>query len=157
MAIKPVPDGYHSVTAYLGVKGAAQAIEFYKKAFAATESFRLLAPDGDIGHAELKIGDSVIMLADVSNTAPFSSPPALAGSTIGLHLYVEDADGLFAQAVDAGAKVVRPLQDRFYGDRSGALEDPFGHIWFVATHKEDLTPEEVDRRAQALYKQNGAK
>ncbi len=151
MTAQPIPDGYHSVTPYLSIKGADQAIAFYKQAFDATELFRLVAPDGEIGHAEIKIGDSVIMLADSCETGSFRNPQSIGGSTIGLHIYVQDVDAQFAQAVAAGAKVVRPLQDQFYGDRSGTLEDPFGHVWFLATHKEDLTPEGVNKRAEAFF------
>ena len=156
MTVKPIPDGYHSVTPYLSIKGAAQAIEFYKRAFSATELFRLVAPSGEIGHAEIKIGDSPIMLADPCEEGPFRNPQSLGGSSVGLHVYVEDVDTLFVQAVDAGAKAVRPLQDQFYGDRTGTVEYPFGHVWFLATHKEDLAPEEINRRAEALFKQGGA-
>ena len=156
MTIKSIPDGYHSVTPYLSIKGAAQAIEFYKRAFSATELFRLVAPSGEIGHAEIKIGDSPIMLADPCEEGAFRNPQSLGGSSVGLHVYVEDVDALFVQAVDAGAKAVKPVQDQFYGDRTGTLEDPFGHVWFLATHKEELTPEEINRRAEALFKQGGA-
>ena len=156
MTIKSIPDGYHSVTPYLSIKGAAEAIEFYKRAFSATELFRLVAPNGEIGHAEIKIGDSPIMLADPCEEGAFRNPQSLGGSSVGLHVYVEDVDALFVQAVDAGAKAVRPVQDQFYGDRTGTLEDPFGHVWFLATHKEDLSPEEINRRAEALFKQGGA-
>ena len=155
MTIKSIPDGYHSVTPYLSIKGAAQAIEFYKRAFSATELFRLVAPSGEIGHAEIKIGDSPIMLADPCEEGAFRNPQSLGGSSVGLHVYVEDVDALFVQAVDAGAKALRPVQDQFYGDRTGTLEDPFGHVWFLATHKEELTPEEINRRAEALFKQGG--
>jgi PhnB protein len=153
---KPIPEGYHSVTPYLGVRGAAEAIAFYKHAFGATESFRLVAPNGDIGHAEIRIGNSIVMVADPCEGGPLRSPQALGGSPVGLHLYCGDVDSLFAQAVQAGAKVVRPPEDQFYGDRTGTLEDPFGHLWFVATHKEDLAPEEIDRRAQALFRRDQA-
>ena len=156
MTIKSIPDGYHSVTPYLSIKGAAEAIEFYKRAFSATELFRLVAPNGEIGHAEIKIGDSPIMLADPCEEGAFRNPQSLGGSSVGLHVYVDDVDALFVQAVDAGAKAVRPVQDQFYGDRTGTLEDPFGHVWFLATHKEELTPEEINRRAEALFKQGGA-
>jgi PhnB protein len=156
MMIKPIPDGYHSVTPYLSIKGAAEAIEFYKRAFGATELFRLVAPSGEIGHAEIKIGDSPIMLADPYEEGAFRNPQSLGGTSVGLHVYVEDVDALFVRAVDAGAKAVRPVQDQFYGDRTGTLEDPFGHVWFLATHKEELTPEEINRRAEALFKQGGA-
>jgi PhnB protein len=152
MAVKPIPDGYHSVTPYLSIQGAAEAIEFYKRALSATELFRLATPSGQIGHAEIRIGDSAIMLADPCETGVFRSPQSLGGSSIGLHVYVEDVDALFAQAVDAGAKVVHPVQDQFYGDRTGTLEDPFGHVWFLATHKEDLAAEEINQRAEALFK-----
>ena len=153
MTIKPIPDGYHSVTPYLSIQDAATAIEFYKRAFGATESFRLVAPSGEIGHAEIKIGDSPIMLADPCEEGTFRNPQALGGSSVGLHVYVEDVDALFARAIHAGAKTVRPVQDQFYGDRTGTLADPFGHVWFIATHKEELTPEEITKRAAALYKQ----
>lgn len=153
MTIKPIPDGYHSVTPYLSIKDAAKAIDFYKRAFGATELFRLVAPSGEIGHAEIKIGDSQIMLADPCEEGTFRNPQTLGGTSVGLHVYVQDVDTLFARAVDAGAKTVRPVQDQFYGDRTGTLEDPFGHVWFLATHKEELTPEEINKRAEALYKQ----
>lgn len=156
MTIKPIPDGYHSVTPYLSIKDAAKAIEFYKRAFGANELFRLVAPSGEIGHAEIKIGDSQIMLADPCEEGTFRNPQTLGGTSVGLHVYVEDVDALFAQAVEAGAKTVRPVQDQFYGDRTGTLEDPFGHVWFLATHKEEITPEEINKRAAALYKQGGA-
>lgn len=156
MTVRSIPDGYHSVTPYLSIKNAAEAIEFYQRAFNATELFRLVAPGGVIGHAEIKIGDSVIMLADPCETAPFRSPQSLGGSSIGLHVYVEDVDALFAQAVDVGAKVIKLVQDQFYGDRAGTLEDPFGHVWFLATHMEDITPEEVNKRAEALFRQEDA-
>ncbi|MGH9875975.1 MAG: VOC family protein [Pyrinomonadaceae bacterium] len=152
MTVKPIPDGYHNVTPYLSIKGAAEAIEFYKRAFGATELFRLVAPSGEIGHAEIKVGKSVIMLADPCETGAFRSPQSLGGSSVGLHVYVEDVDAQFSRAVDAGAKAVRPVQDQFYGDRTGTLEDPFGHVWFLATHKEDLTPEEINKRAETLFK-----
>jgi PhnB protein len=156
MTIKPIPDGYHNVTPYLSIKDAAKAIEFYKRAFGANELFRLVAPSGEIGHAEIKIGDSQIMLADPCEEGTFRNPQTLGGTSVGLHVYVEDVDTLFAQAVDAGAKTVRPVQDQFYGDRTGTLEDPFGHVWFLATHKEEITPEEINKRAAALYKQGNA-
>lgn len=152
MTVKPIPDGYHSVTPYLMIKGASEAIEFYKRAFGATELFRLAAPGGQIGHAEIKIGDSLIMLADPCEEGAFRNPQSLGGSSVGLHVYVADVDAQFAQAIKAGAKAVKPVQDQFYGDRSGTLEDPFGHIWFLATHKEDIAPDEINRRAEALFK-----
>ena len=156
MAVKPVPDNYHTLTPYLSIKGAAEAIEFYQRAFGATELFRLVAPSGAIGHAEIKIGDSPIMLAEECDEGAFRSPPSLTGSSVGLLVYVEDVDARFAQAVAAGAKVIRPLQDQFYGDRMGTLEDPFGHVWFLASRKEELSAEEINRRAAALFKQDSA-
>ena len=152
MAVKPIPDGYHSVTPYLMIQGASEAIEFYKQAFGATEVFRLAQPNGKIGHAEIRIGDSSIMLADPCEEGAFRNPRSLGGSSVGLHVYVEDVDAQFAQALRAGAKAVKPVQDQFYGDRTGTLEDPFGHIWFLATHKEDIAPDEINRRAEALFK-----
>lgn len=156
MTVKPIPEGYHSVTPYLSIQSAAEAIEFYKRAFGAIELFRLVAPSGEIGHAEIRIGDSSIMLADPCETGAFRSPQALGGSSVGLHVYVKDVDAQFAQAVEAGAKIVKPVEDQFYGDRNGTLEDPFGHVWFLATHIEDLTPEEIDKRAAALFAKGGA-
>ncbi len=152
MPVKPIPDGYHSVTPYLSIKGAGKAIEFYKQAFNATEVFRLVAPDGDIGHAEIMIGNSIIMLADECEKGEFRSPTSLRGSSVGLYIYVEDVDALFAQAMNAGAKIVKPVEDQFYGDRNGTLEDPFGHTWFLGTHIEDLTPEEINTRAEEQFK-----
>ena len=147
MSVKPIPDGYHSVTPYLCVKGAAQAIEFYKKAFLATERMRIAQPDGRVGHAELQVGDSVIMLSDEFPEIGARSPQSLGGSPVSIHLYVEDADAIFSQAVAAGAKIKRPIADQFYGDRLGGVEDPFGHTWWISTHKEDLSPQEIERRA----------
>jgi PhnB protein len=146
MAAKPIPEGYHSVTPYLIIKGAAAAIDYYKKAFSATELFRIGGPNGCIGHAEIRIGDSNIMLADEFPQMGALSPQTIGGTPVGICLYVENADKVFNQAVAAGGKVERPLQDQFYGDRSGTLVDPFGHKWTVATHKEDLTPEEIAKR-----------
>jgi len=146
---KPVPDGYHTATPYLIVKGAAQAIEFYKKAFGATELMRMPQPGGKIGHAEIKIGDSPIMLADESPDVGARSPQSMGGSPVSIMLYVEDVDKIFSQAVAAGAKVRRPVADQFYGDRTGGVEDPFGHLWYIATHKEDVSPEEMRKRAAA--------
>lgn len=153
MAVKPIPEGYHKVTPYLTIKGAAEAIEFYKQAFDAVEVYRLDTPTGEIGHAELRIGDAIIMLADEGDEVMFRSPQTLGGASVGLLIYVEDVDYKFVQAVNAGAKVIRPVQDQFYGDRSGTLEDPFGHLWFIATRVEDLTLEEVRQRADALYRE----
>jgi PhnB protein len=152
MAIKPIPDGYHSATPYLIVKGAADAIDFYKRAFGATELFRMADPQGRIGHAEIRIGDSVIMLADDQPGATCHGPRSLGGSTVGLLIYLENVDTVFTRALDAGGKSLRPLANQFYGDRSGTLEDPFGHVWTVATHVEDVAPEEMQRRAEAAMK-----
>ncbi|MCO7516998.1 VOC family protein [Pseudomonas guariconensis] len=155
MAVKPIPEGQHSITPYLGIQGAAKAIEFYKQAFDAVEMFRLDGPDGRIGHAELKIGDSSLMLADPCDMEDgLAASQSVSGTAIGLHLYVEDCDKVYAQAVAAGATAVRPLQDQFYGDRSGVLKDPFGNLWFVSTHKEDLSPEEIRARAAKLFAGN---
>ena len=147
--VKAVPDGFHTVTPYLCLKGAGEAIEFYKKAFGATEVFRMQDPSGKVGHAEIQIGDSRVMLADEYPAMGHKGPSAFGGSPVTIHLYVEDVDAMFNQAVAAGAKSVRPLADQFYGDRTGAIEDPFGHSWYLATHKEDLTPEEMGKRAAA--------
>jgi len=147
--VKPIPEGYHSVTPYLIIKDAASAIEFYKKAFGATELMRMADPSGKIGHAEIKIGDSPIMLADEVLGMGYRSPQSLGGSPVSILLYVEDVDALFDQAVAAGAKVERPVKDQFYGDRSGGVTDPFGHVWYIATHKEDVSPEEMKKRAAA--------
>ena len=147
--VKPVPDGYHSVTPYLSIKNAGEAISFYKKAFGATELVRMDMPGGKIGHAELQIGDSRIMLADEFPEMPdivARSPKTLNGTTFGLHLYLDNVDVRFEQAIKAGGKVLRPVNDKFYGDRSGTLEDPFGHVWTIATHVEDVAPEEMERR-----------
>ena len=145
-ATRYIPEGYHTVTPYLIVRGAAQALEFYRKAFNAKELYRLPMPDGKVGHAELRIGDSQVMLADEMPEMSIRGPQSLGGSPVGMCLYVEDCDALFNQAVSAGAKVERPLADQFYGDRSGTVIDPYGHKWTIATHKEDVTPEEMQRR-----------
>jgi PhnB protein len=151
MAGKPksIPDGYHSVTPYLIVDDAARALEFYKKAFGAKELLRMPKPNGKIGHAEIKIGDSTVMLADESPEVGARSPRSIGGSPVSIFLYVEDVDTTFAKAVDAGGKVQRPLADQFYGDRMGGIEDPFGHAWYIATHVEDVSPEELKKRAAA--------
>ena len=146
--VKPIPDGYHSVTPYLIIKGASDAIEFYKKAFGATELFRM-DHQGKVGHAEIKIGDSPIMLADESPEMGYVGPTTLGGTPVSIMIYVEDVDTVFKQAVAAGGEQLKPLQDQFYGDRSGTLKDPFGHVWHVATHKEDVSPEEIEKRLAA--------
>ncbi len=153
MTVKPIPEGYHSVTPYLIVKGAAAAIEFYEKAFGAAEIMRLPGPDGKLGHAEIQIGDSRIMLADEHPEMSAHAPQSPGSSGVGLCLYVENVDDVVARAVDAGATIQRPLKDQFYGDRSATLEDPFGHVWTVATHVEDITPDEIQRRMEAMVKQ----
>jgi PhnB protein len=150
--VKPIPDGYHSVTPYLAIKGAAAAIDFYKKAFGAKEIMRIPQPDGRIGHAEIQIGDSRIMMADESPERSFLSPQSRGGSSVSLRIYTQDCDAMVARALSAGATLTRPLQDQFYGDRSGGVTDPFGHVWHVATHKEDVSPEEMDKRAKAAAK-----
>jgi PhnB protein len=149
MAVKPIPEGYHSVTPYLIINGATEAIEFYKQAFGATELFRFPAPGGKIGHAEIKIGDSPIMLADEHPDMGYKGPQALGGSPVSLMIYVEDVDTVFNRSVTAGATVKEAVQDKFYGDRSGSVVDPFGHIWHLATHKEDVSMDEMERRAKA--------
>lgn len=148
--VKAIPDGYHSVTPYLICDGAADAIEYYKKAFGATELFRM-DHEGKVGHAELKIGDSPIMLADEYPQMGYRSPKALGGTPVSIMIYVEDVDSVYQRAIDAGATEVKPLQDQFYGDRSGTLTDPFGHVWTIATHKEDVTMEEMNRRMAAAH------
>lgn len=150
--VKPIPEGYNSITPYLVIKGAAAAIDFYRTAFKATEVMRMPMPDGRIGHAELRIGDSVVMLADESPEAEAISPSTLGGTTVGLMIYVEDADSIFNKAISMGAKVKKPMATQFYGDRNGTIEDPFGHKWTIATHVEDVTPEEMKRRMDAMMK-----
>jgi len=145
--VKPIPEGWEGATPYLAIKGAADAIEFYKKAFGATESMRMVGPDGRVGHAEIKIGKAHLMLADEHPEIGFLSPQTLGGSPVTIHLYVEDVDSMAAQAEAAGAKVKRPVADQFYGDRGGQFEDPFGHVWYFATRKENLSTEEVKKRA----------
>jgi PhnB protein len=152
MATKPIPDGYHTATPYLIVNGAAEAIEFYKRAFGATELLRMTDPQGRIGHAEIRVGDSVIMLADEHPDMGYRGPRSMGGSSVSILLYVDDVDTIFDRALSAGATVQRPIADQFYGDRSGKLEDPFGHVWSIATHVEDVPPEEMRRRAEAAMR-----
>lgn len=149
---KPIPEGYRNVTPYLVIKGAAAAIDFYNKVFGAVEVMRMPQPDGRIGHAELKFGDSYVMLADEFPEMGVVSPKTLGNSPVGLLLYVEDVDKTVERAVALGATIKKPVQDQFYGDRSGTIEDPFGHKWTVAVHVEDVTPEEMNRRMAALAK-----
>ncbi len=147
--VKAVPAGYHTITPYFSVQGGAAAIEFYKKAFGAEEIYRMDMPDGRLGHAELQIGDSRLMLADEMPEMPDAvarSPKTLGGTTFGFNIYLEDVDSRFERAVAAGAKVLRPLANQFYGDRSGTVEDPFGHVWTLASRVEDVSPEEMKRR-----------
>lgn len=148
MSVSPFPDGYHRITPYLVVDGAARAIEFYARHFGAVEFVRMGGPDGTVAHAEMKVGDSVFMLAE--QQAEFKGPGAYGGSPVSLLLYVENVDDVVNSAVAAGARLLRPIQDQFYGDRSATLVDPFGHIWTVATHVEDVAPEEMQRRMAAM-------
>ena len=152
MKIKTTPDGYHSVTPYLIIKGAARALDFYQRAFGATELMRIPGPGDQIGHAEILLGDSHIMLADECPQMNALSPQTLGGSPVLLHLYVPDADALFAQAIATGASVEQPMENKFYGDRSGSVLDPFGHRWTLSTHMEDVSPEEIGRRIAAMGK-----
>lgn len=145
MTTMPIPEGYHTATAYLIVKGASRAIEFYKKAFGAIELLRM-EDKGAVMHAEIKIGDSPIMLADEFPEMGFVGPETLGGTTVSLMLYVEDVDARFKQAIDAGGTELRPLENQFYGDRSGTLKDPFGHVWTIASHVEDVPAEEMKKR-----------
>jgi PhnB protein len=149
--VKSIPEGYHTLTPYLIVHDAAGAIEFYKQAFGATEMFRMAGPDGRIGHAEIRVGDSQIMLADEHPEMNARSPRTIGGSPVSFMLYVEDVDGIVAQALAAGATLKRPIANQFYGDRTGGVEDPFGHNWYIATHVEDVAPEELQRRAAAAH------
>ena len=148
--VTPIPEGHNAVSPYLLVDGAARALAFYTKAFAATELFRFAGPDGKIGHAEVKIGDTIVMLADPHPDHDANPPGKFGGSPVSLHLYVEDVDAVVQRASAAGGKIKRPVADQFYGDRSGAVEDPFGHTWHVSTHIEDVSPEELDRRMKAM-------
>lgn len=148
--VSPIPESYHSVTPYLIVDGAAEAIDFYRRAFNAQEKLRLLRPGDKITHAEITIGNSVVMLSDELPEMGYRCPPALGGSPVSLHIYLPDVDAVFAQAIAAGATEVRPVADQFYGDRSGTLQDPFGHTWTISTHIEDVPQEEVERRLAAM-------
>ncbi len=156
-SLKPIPEGYHTVNTYLTVHDGRRAVEFYQKAFGATEKFLMEGPPGKIGHAELQIGDSIVMLSDEMPGGSCRSPQSLGGTTITLFLYVEDVDRIFNQAVSAGATVTRPVEDMFWGDRYGEVKDPFGHAWGLATHKEDLTPGELQKRAEKAMAEMGLK
>ncbi len=145
--VKPIPDDYPQVMPYLIVDGASEAIEFYRRVFGAGERMRMDGPDGKVGHAELQIGDAVIMLADENHQMGIEGPRSVGGTPVTIHIYVEDADAAFERAVQGGARSLRAVEDRFYGDRSGQFEDPYGHRWNVATHVEDIDDEEMQRRA----------
>jgi PhnB protein len=149
MAVKPIPEGYHTVTPYLAVDDAAEAIEYYKKVFGAKERVRMDAPGGKIGHAELEIGDSLVMLSDPFPQSTARPPKELGGTSVSVFMYVEDVDAVVKQAVDAGATITMETADQFWGDRFGSVQDPFGHLWSIATHVEDVPPEEMAERAKA--------
>jgi len=151
MPVQPVPDGYHTVTPYLIIDGAAQALDYYRKAFGAIELLRMPDAQGRIGHAEIRIGDSVIMLADEHHEMGHRGPRALGGTSVSILLYVADVDAVFARAISAGGRSRRPVADQFYGDRMGTLEDPFGHVWTIGTHIEDVSLEEMKRRMTAAH------
>ena len=153
--VNPIPEGYPRLSAYLCVDGAARAIDFYTSVLGATEKMRMDGPDGKIGHAELTLGDSVLMLADEYPDMGFLSPARIGGTAVTLHTYVEDVDAVFEKALAAGAKSLRSVENQFYGDRSGQFEDPFGHRWNVASHVEDVDPEEMARRAEAAMESGG--
>ena len=148
--VKPIPDEYPRLSPYLCVENSAEAIDFYVSVLGATERMRMNGPDGKVGHAELQLGDSVVMLADEYPDMGFRSPKAVGGTPVTLSLYVEDVDDVHAKALAAGAKELRPLENHFYGDRSGQFEDPFGHRWSISTHVEDVPPDEMARRAAAM-------
>jgi PhnB protein len=154
MAVKAIPEGYSSLTPYLVMKNAGAAIDFYKSVFGATERMRMPAPEGKIGHAELQIGDSVLMMADEHPQMGFVGPETIGGTPVSLMLYVADVDAVWSKAIAAGAKELRPVQNQFYGDRTGTLQDPFGHVWTVGTHVEDVSPEEMERRAAEMGKES---
>jgi PhnB protein len=151
--VKAIPDGYHSVTPYLVIDGASRALDFYKRAFDAKEIMRMPAPNDRVGHAEIKIGNSVVMLADEHPEMDARGPGHYGGSPVTLMVYVPDVDKQFKQALEAGATEIRPVADQFYGDRSGTLKDPFGHSWHLSTHKEDVSMEEMTRRMAAMKKE----
>ena len=155
MSVKPIPDGYHTATPYLIVKGAAKALDFYKRAFGAEEMVKLETPDGSIAHAEFRVGDSPIMLGEEMAEMGFLAPQGPGASPVSIMLYVADADVMFAQAITAGATEASPVADQFYGDRSGILLDPFGHRWTIATHIEDVSAEEIHRRFAEMLSQKG--
>ncbi|HVL74643.1 MAG TPA: VOC family protein [Noviherbaspirillum sp.] len=151
MSVKPIPEGYRNITPYLTIRNAAAAIDFYKQAFGAEERFRMSEPDGRVGHAEIQIGDSLLMLSDEYPEMQATGPQTIGGTPVMMHLYVEDVDAVVKRAVDAGAQLVRPVENQFYGDRAGLLQDPFGHKWWVSTHVEDVSPDELERRRQTAH------
>jgi len=153
--VQPIPKGYSSITPYLAIRGAAEAIEFYKKAFGAMELMRMPGPAGKLGHVEIKVGDSKVMLADESEKMNFLGPQARGGTPVHIHVYVKDVDATVAKAVELGAKMMRQVQDMFYGDRTGAIEDPFGHFWHIATHVRDVSMAEMKRAAAEMAKAAG--
>lgn len=150
---KPTPAGYHTLTPYLTINGAAKAIDFYKSIFGASERMRMETPDGRVGHAELAIGDAVIMLSDEWPDMGCKGPEALGGSPVSLHVYVDDVDAVADRAVAAGATLKRPPKDEFWGDRMGTIVDPFGHVWLIATHVEDVPEGAMGRRAEAAMRE----
>lgn len=149
MPVKPIPPGFHTATPYLVIKNAMAAMDFYKKAFGATERFRMPMPDGRLAHGEIQIGDSIIMMCDEFPEMGGKSPQMLGGSPVNIYLYVEDVDAFYNKALAAGAKSTKPVMDQFYGDRSGQLQDPFGHLWWVASRKEEVSPAELQKRMKA--------
>jgi PhnB protein len=156
-AVKPIPDGYHTLTPYLIVKGVKEALDYYEKAFDANVFVQMPAPDGKIVHAEFRIGDSALMIGEEMPDARqgYRGPAALGGTPVGLMIYVNDVDAQFAKAVEAGGKIEKPITNQFYGDRSGTITDPFGHKWTIATHIEDVSEEELGRRFNEMMKQQG--
>jgi len=152
-AVTPIPEGFHTITPHLVIKGAAEAIEFYKRALGAEVRSKMTGPGGTIGHAELKIGDSIIFLADEFPQSPFKSPQTLGSTTTSFHIYVPDVDAAFKRAISAGGREVMPVADMFWGDRFGQFTDPFGHNWSIATRKENVNPQELEKRAQAFWQQ----
>lgn len=149
--IKPIPDGYHTVTPYLTIRNAAAALDFYKRAFGADEIFRIANPQGKVGHAEIRIGDSAVMLCDEFPEMGAQGPESIGGTPVMMHLYVENVDALVERAVNAGGKLERPVADQFYGDRAGLVVDPFGHKWWISTHVEDVPPDELKKRSAAAF------
>lgn len=149
--VKPIPDGYHTVTPYLTIRNAAAALDYYKRAFGADEIFRIANPQGKVGHAEIRIGDSAIMLCDEFPEMGAQGPESIGGTPVMMHLYVENVDALVERAVNAGGKLERPVADQFYGDRAGLVIDPFGHKWWISTHVEDVPPDELKKRSEVAF------